>query len=61
MKEWIEGFNWNDSLNHGKRLHIARKKMKHERFKYRLISFLENTLFGGKRLFDHYNWKILKP
>jgi len=60
MTEWIENFDWAESLNYGNKPKPARKKMKHEKFKYRLISFIERYLFGNKVLFGYSNWNILK-
>ena len=34
--------------------------LKHEKLKYRIISFLERNLNGGKHYFGFKNWKLLK-
>ncbi len=60
MQSWIKKFNWKDQLNYGSTLKINRPKMKHEKMKYRLATWIEQKLFGGKRLFYHRNWRIIK-
>ncbi len=62
MKEFTEKFDWADQLNYGTSLdNLNRKKMKHERFKYRALSYLEKHFLGGRRLFGHFNWKVVAP
>jgi hypothetical protein len=33
--------------------------MKHEKVKYKVLSFFENKLLGGKQLFGYKNWNKL--
>ncbi len=61
MKEFMEQMNWKEQLNYGKKNVLNRKKMKHEKLKYKIITFLENTFNGGKDFFGYSNWKIIKP
>ncbi|MCX7954468.1 MAG: hypothetical protein N3A01_04670 [Bacteroidales bacterium] len=39
---------------------LDRKKFKHEKFLYRLISYIENNFLFGKQLFGYKNWKIIE-
>ena len=65
MQERIRLFNWSDQLerqqNH---LREARKegkpiyKHKHERMKYRILTFIEQHLLGGRQLFSFKNYKL---
>ena len=51
MKEWINNFNWKHQLRYSG--HRAQNKMvsKHDKYKYRVISFIEKyLLFGGRLL-----------
>ena len=61
MKEWIEKFNWEDKLNYSSRdNNPLREKWKQEKLNYRLISFIEQKLFGGQDLFGFKNYELLK-
>ncbi len=60
MKDMINEFNWKDKLQYSGSPDPTRKKHKHERFKYRLISFIEKYLFGGKYLGEFKNYIMLK-
>ncbi len=54
MKEWIDDFHWKDQLQYsGKRLNH-----KHDRLKYRVISWFENHIFKT-RLWGFKNYKIV--
>ena len=48
--------NWKNQLNYSKKSNLNRVEMKHEKLKYKLISFLENTFNGGKDFFGYSNW-----
>lgn len=51
MKSWIEKFDWGEKLRYDNNKKLERKKFKHEMFKYKLISVIENVLgitFGSK-------------
>jgi hypothetical protein len=52
--------DWKEKLNYTKKSKLNREKMKHERFKYKLITFLENTFNGGKDFVGYSNWNIEK-
>ena len=61
MKEWISKFDWKDQLNYtSKDVNPKREKWKQERFKYKLVTFLEQKLFGGKDIFGFKNYELLK-
>ena len=61
MKEWISKFDWKDQLNYtSKDVNPNREKWKQERFKYKLVTFLEQKLFGGKDIFGFKNYELLK-
>jgi hypothetical protein len=65
MQERIRLFNWSDTLerqqNH---LLEARKegkpvqKHKHERMKYRILTFIEQHFLGGRQLFSFKNYRL---
>lgn len=61
MKEFISKFDWQDQLNYSKKdIHPNRKKQKHEKLKYRILTFLENNLLGGKVIGGFKNYILLK-
>lgn len=60
MKERIAGFDWADMLNYGDRPEAGdRKPHKHERFKYRLLTSIEQNLLGGKQIGGFRNYVLL--
>lgn len=59
MSEFIQKINWKNKLNYGRKVQVSRSLMKHERFKYRFITFLENTFNSGRNFFGYSNWNKL--
>ena len=59
MENFIKKFNWKDQLRYktGKE---KLKKQKHEKLKYRFLTFIEQTFFKGRLLFGFKNYKLLK-
>jgi len=56
MNEWIAKMNWKEQLQYtGKS--IVRNK--HERFKYRLLTFLEQKMFGGNQIGGFKNYILV--
>ncbi|MDA3820960.1 MAG: hypothetical protein PF590_10940 [Candidatus Delongbacteria bacterium] len=61
MMDWIEKFDWANELNYSsKEINPQREKNKHDRIKYRIVSFIEKHLLGGKRLGQFKNYILLK-
>lgn len=60
MKERIERFNWHDQLQFLGKRNQRRPAHKHEKIKYRFLTFIENNILRGKEIFGYSNWKILK-
>jgi hypothetical protein len=58
MGDFIKSFNWEKQLRFsgGPGPHMQ----KHEKWKYRFITFLEQKLFGGKQLFGFKNYILLR-
>jgi hypothetical protein len=61
MNEFISKLNWKKKLNYSKNGTIKRPKLKHEKFKYQVLTFFENTFNGGKDYFGYSNWNKIKP
>ena len=61
LQPWIERFNWQDQLRMegpaGSQVPIT---IKHDRLKYRLVSWIEKHLLGGRRLGEFRNYRLLK-
>ncbi|MEO6190742.1 MAG: hypothetical protein ABIO44_10665 [Saprospiraceae bacterium] len=60
MKNFIANFNWKDQLHYEPNYKVSRELMKHEKLKYRILSWIENNLLNGKLIFGYKNWTILK-
>jgi len=56
MKDWISKFDWEDDLQYSGKRDKARAPFGHEKPKQRLVSWLENNIFGGKQLWGFKNY-----
>ena len=59
MKEKIKEMNWQDKLQYSGRPDPSRELHKHERLKYRFLSFIENKILCGKRVGEYKNYLLL--
>ncbi|OQX98173.1 MAG: hypothetical protein B6I24_06090 [Bacteroidetes bacterium 4572_128] len=57
MKKWIKKFHWKEQLKYSGKINKNRKKHKHERLKYKIITFLEKIV--GKPLFEKKNYFLI--
>jgi hypothetical protein len=60
MDDVIHRMNWKEKLNYSRKANLNRGTMKHEKLKYKIVTFLENTFNGGKDFVGYSNWKIVK-
>ena len=60
MREKIAAMDWGDKLQMSGKPNPNRELHKHERFKYRLLSFVENKFLGGGRFGEYKNYNLLK-
>lgn len=60
MQKRLKAMDWQDKLQYTGNPNPSREKHKHERFKYRLISFIERYLNGGKQIGGFRNYVLLK-
>ena len=60
MSDWIANFDWGDKLRQKGPIPNNRPLFKHEKFKYRVITFLERTFLGGMSLGEFRNYTLLK-
>jgi hypothetical protein len=57
MQEWIKKLDWQDMLDYGKKLRLKwRDRITHEKPKDRVLTFIENKILGGHKLFGWRNW-----
>jgi len=59
MREWIERFDWSDALREGGPLPKNRMRFKHEKLKYRILTWIEQHLLNGRRLGEFQNYQLL--
>ena len=59
MEERIKQLTWKDQLNTTKKWIPTRPLNKHERTKYRLLTWIENYLLGGKEIGGYSNWNVV--
>jgi hypothetical protein len=57
MHDFIQKFNWGHKLQHSGKPDPTRGKHKHEKFKYRLITFIEQKLLFGTKIGYFRNYK----
>ena len=58
MKEMIEKFDWSDQLKNFNKTE-TRFRHKHDKLKYRLLSYFENNFLNGKQIFNFKNYRLL--
>ena len=59
MKDWIAKFDWEDQLRYTYKK-TDRAQFKHEKLKYRIVSWIENNLYGSKVIGGFINYIIVK-
>ncbi|NLP03097.1 MAG: hypothetical protein GX089_11420 [Fibrobacter sp.] len=57
MKPWIARMDWKDQLQYTGKSPVRHK---HDRLKYRILTFLEQKVFGGRQLGGFKNYILLK-
>lgn len=60
MEKRIKEINWTDKLQYEGKPNKYRLLHKHEKFFYRLISYIENTFLGGRKFGEFKNYILLK-
>lgn len=61
MKEWIADFNWKKELRYsGPKRSMNPVKNKHDKYKYRIISWIEKNLLFGMRLGEFKNYILIR-
>jgi hypothetical protein len=57
MKEWIAKMDWKGLLDYRG---ISKKRFKHDKLKYKILTWLEQNLFGGRQIGGFKNYIIVK-
>lgn len=60
MNEWIDKFNWAEKLQYSGKPNKFREKLKHERLRNRILTFIEQNFLDGKQIFTFKNYNLLK-
>jgi hypothetical protein len=60
MKDWIAKFDWEDQLQYSGKPRKDRRKLRHERIKNRIVSWIENKLLGGGTIGGSKNYIKLR-
>jgi len=60
MKDLIQKLDWQDKLQYNGKPDQNRLPHKHEKFKYRLLSWLEKNFNGGRQIGEFKNYNLLK-
>jgi hypothetical protein len=58
MKDFIKQFNWQNQL-YPQNMQLI--KHKHDKLKYRVLSFIEQKINGGKQIAGFKNYQLIKP
>jgi len=58
MQEVIDKFSWGEKLNYTNK--DTTNSFKHNKLRNKILSFIENNIFGGEQIFGFRNWKKLK-
>ena len=59
MLDRINKMNWQESLQYSGKIKAGRPKYKHEKLKYRLRSWIEINLLGGREIGGFRNYRII--
>ena len=57
MQKWIAQFDWRQELDYCRK---SKARFKHDRFKYRLLTFIEQFFLAGRQLFGFKNYRLLR-
>ncbi len=60
MESWIGKFNWSSKLQYTGNKKRSRPPHKHEKVKYRFLTFIENTFLNGNVIGGFKNYNIIK-
>ncbi len=59
LQSFINRFNWRDQLHYEKSYQPLRPPLKHEKLKYKILSWIEKNILKSRQLFGYKNWKLI--
>ena len=60
MEEWIKKFDWGEKLQYSGSIDDSRVLHRHEKLKYRVLSFIEHTFLNGRSLGGFENFHMIR-
>ena len=60
MKDWIKMFDWSHQLQYEGPVNKNRPLLKHEKMKYKILTFLEQKVLNGRQIGGFKNYKIIR-
>jgi hypothetical protein len=60
MADWIQRFDWEDKLQQSGPVNPNRPKHKHEKFKYRVLTFIEQNFLHGNLIGGFKNYNLIR-
>lgn len=60
FKNWVSNIHWKDELQYAGKRGKKTNPAKHEKLKYRILTWVECNILGGKRLGEFQNFKKIK-
>lgn len=60
MKEWMDKFDWGHLLREHGPIPQSRKPFKHEKLKYRIVTWIEQNLLRGNHIGEFQNYHLLR-
>ncbi len=60
MKDWIQQFDWKEELYYSGPYPKTRRKLRHEKLKNKVVSWIENSILGEKTIGGTRNWILLR-
>ncbi|MGK7391648.1 MAG: glycosyltransferase family 2 protein [Candidatus Cyclobacteriaceae bacterium M2_1C_046] len=60
MKDWMAKFDWKHQLQYSGPVNKNRPSLKHERLKYKILTFVEQKVLRGKQIGGFKNYKIIR-
>ncbi len=60
MQDWIQKINWKDQLQYSGKRRKKEKPAKHEKWKYRWLSWVENHWLKGMRIGEFKNFRRIR-
>jgi hypothetical protein len=57
LRAWVAAMDWREQLDYAG---VSKARHKHDRLKYRLVTFIEQHLLGGRQLGGFRNYRLLR-